>query len=156
MPDAPLDAIDIVSLTVWADEQRIHATFARLCREDPVHWTEPLHRPFWPVTRHADIIEVEWPHERFSNAPRLTVMPIAWEEKVKAMTGGNRHILCMLVDTGEGAHGAARALSELLPRLDFMERAGPAGRLAAISSAASRVSRSATRFIDAERLPCRC
>jgi hypothetical protein len=113
MPDESLDAIDIVSPTVWADEQRIHAAFARLRRDDPIHWTEaPLHRPFWAVTRHADILEIERQHDKFLNAPRLTIMPIAWEEKVKAMTGGNRYILRMLVDMDEPEHQKFRALTQ--------------------------------------------
>jgi hypothetical protein len=113
MGEQPLDTIDIVSPELWADEERIHAAFSRLRREDPVHWTEaPLHRPFWAVTRHADIIEIERQHDKFLNAPRLTIMPIAWEEKVKAMTGGNRYILRMLVDMDEPEHQKFRALTQ--------------------------------------------
>jgi len=37
-----------------------HRLFARLRREDPVHWTEPTgYRPFWTITKYADIIEIE-------------------------------------------------------------------------------------------------
>ena len=37
-----------------------HRLFARLRREDPIHWTEPTgYRPFWTVTKYADIIEIE-------------------------------------------------------------------------------------------------
>ncbi len=36
-----------------------HNTFARLRREDPLHWTEyPGGQDFWSVTRHADIVEM--------------------------------------------------------------------------------------------------
>ena len=36
-----------------------HASFARLRRDDPVHWTVPTDgmKGFWSVTRHADILE---------------------------------------------------------------------------------------------------
>ena len=47
-----------------------HRLFARLRREDPIHWTEPTgYRPFWTVTKHADIIEIERQPERFINTP---------------------------------------------------------------------------------------
>lgn len=37
-----------------------HRLFARPRREDPIHWTEPVgYRPFWTITKYADIIEIE-------------------------------------------------------------------------------------------------
>lgn len=35
-----------------------HALFEQLRRDDPVHWTEGGVRPFWSVTRHADVVAV--------------------------------------------------------------------------------------------------
>jgi cytochrome P450 len=32
-----------------------HPLWQQLRREDPVHWTEGLVRPFWSVTRYDDI-----------------------------------------------------------------------------------------------------
>ena len=55
----------------YADEDRLHEALALLRREDPVHWVEaPGYEPFWAVTRHADIMEIERNNALFLNAPR--------------------------------------------------------------------------------------
>ncbi|MEU6034582.1 cytochrome P450 [Actinomadura sp. NPDC047616] len=57
--------------TAYADDDRLHAALAVLRREAPVHWVEaPDYNPFWAVTRHADIMEIERDHRLFLNAPR--------------------------------------------------------------------------------------
>lgn len=48
-----------------------HAAFARLRREDPVHWTDHAGGGFWSVTRFADIVEV-------SRQPDLFASGTAW------------------------------------------------------------------------------
>lgn len=54
--------------TAYADPERWHAEAARLRTHDPVHLvTEPGYRPFYAVTRHADVTEVERQHDRFHN-----------------------------------------------------------------------------------------
>ena len=66
-----------------------HRLFGRLRREDPVHWTQPDgYRPFWTITKYADIIEIERQPDRFINAPRTKLLSIEFESKVKeAMSG---------------------------------------------------------------------
>jgi cytochrome P450 len=55
----------------YADEERLHEAFALLRREDPVHWVEAAgYEPFWAVTRHADIMDIERNNALFLNAPR--------------------------------------------------------------------------------------
>jgi len=55
----------------YADEDGLHEALALLRREDPVHWVEaPGYEPFWAVTRHADIMEIERNNSVFLNAPR--------------------------------------------------------------------------------------
>jgi cytochrome P450 len=55
----------------YADEARLHQALALLRREAPVSWVEaPGFDPFWAVTRHADIMEIERNHTLFHNAPR--------------------------------------------------------------------------------------
>ena len=62
--------------TAYADDERFHAACAVLRRESPVHRVEVEgFHPFWAVTRHADVMEVEKQHERFLNAPRPLLMP---------------------------------------------------------------------------------
>jgi cytochrome P450 len=55
----------------YADEARLHEALGLLRREDPVHWVEaPGFDPFWAITRHTDIMEIERNHTLFHNAPR--------------------------------------------------------------------------------------
>ncbi|MEV4258024.1 cytochrome P450, partial [Spirillospora sp. NPDC049652] len=55
----------------YADEARFHEALALLRRESPVHRVEQDgYNPFWAVTRHADVLEVERRHDLFRNAPR--------------------------------------------------------------------------------------
>src|SRR5215471_11750119 len=61
-----------------------HRLFARLRREDPIHWTESAgYRPFWTVTKYADIIEIERQADRFINTPRTKLLSIDFESKVR-------------------------------------------------------------------------
>jgi hypothetical protein len=44
---------------------------AELRHNDPVRWTEPSdYRPFWALTKHADIMEVERQSSQFIVGPR--------------------------------------------------------------------------------------
>jgi cytochrome P450 len=55
----------------YADEAGLHQALALLRRQDPVHWVEaPGFDPFWAITRHTDIMEIERNHALFHNAPR--------------------------------------------------------------------------------------
>lgn len=66
-----------------------HRLFATLRRDDPVHWTQPDgYRPFWIISKYADIIEIERQADRFINAPRTKLLSIEFESKVReAMSG---------------------------------------------------------------------
>ncbi|OWK29715.1 cytochrome P450-terp [Sphingomonas mucosissima] len=81
----------IVDPDSYAHEERYHAIFKYLRAEAPVYWCEPEgYRPFWTVSRHADIRRVEFDNETFLNDPRLTLATIADEERIMALTGGNK------------------------------------------------------------------
>jgi cytochrome P450 len=60
----------------YTDPETWHATAACLRREDPVARIEVEgFDPFWAVTRHADLIEVERQSERFLNTFHSVLMP---------------------------------------------------------------------------------
>jgi cytochrome P450 len=67
----------------YTDEDRLHPLLGLLRREAPVHWVEaPLYEPFWAITRHRGVTEIEREHDRFLNAPRTSLMPAAVEREM--------------------------------------------------------------------------
>lgn len=59
-----------------------------LRRTSPIHWTEPDdYRPFWALTRHADIMEVSRKNDVFINSRRLNLMTRGQEAAAKRATG---------------------------------------------------------------------
>lgn len=65
----------LASHELFADIDRMHGAFQRLRREDPLHWTTPPdHRPFWAVSKHADVIEVGKHPEVFIAEPKTFLL----------------------------------------------------------------------------------
>ncbi|MCE8539689.1 cytochrome P450 [Ruegeria pomeroyi] len=64
-----------------------HNTFARLRREDPLHWTEYTDgQDFWSVTRHADIAEMNKNTAVFSSARGIRMEDQSYEEYLARRT----------------------------------------------------------------------
>lgn len=103
---------EIVNPELFANEDDIHALFTRLRRESPVRWMEPRgFRPFWSVTKHADIQEVERQSEKFVNRLRTYLAPIEGEEWIKSITG-DTHLFRTLVDLDDPIHVKLRNLTQ--------------------------------------------
>jgi cytochrome P450 len=103
----------IVDPDSYAHEERYHAIFRHLREEAPVYWCEPAgYRPFWTVARHADIMRVELDTATFLNDPRLTLSPIADEEKVREITGGSDKLTRNLVSMDNPDHRHFRAMTQ--------------------------------------------
>ena len=80
---------DVVEPAQYSDELRLHQMLAELRHSDPVRWTAPSeYRPFWALTKHADIMEVERQSSQFIVGPRNRSVTIEEEERVRAKTGG--------------------------------------------------------------------
>ena len=63
----PLDAIDVSDPQIYQDD-RWYPLFARLRREDPVHYCpESRYGPYWAVTKYKDIMAVEVNHQVYSS-----------------------------------------------------------------------------------------
>ena len=63
----PLDKIDVSDPKGFRDDT-VGELFARLRREDPVHYcAESAYGPYWSVTRYKDIMQVEVNHTVFSS-----------------------------------------------------------------------------------------
>ncbi|MEO0031522.1 MAG: hypothetical protein RIS94_1280 [Pseudomonadota bacterium] len=111
--NAPAIQIDdaIVDPRTYGDERRYHDLFAHLRHEDPVHWAEPTQfRPFWAVTRHADILSVELNAANFRNAPRQFLLTIEDEQMLLEQTGST-NLARNLVAMDDPDHKAYRALT---------------------------------------------
>jgi cytochrome P450 len=55
----------------YADEPKLHAALTHLRANAPVSWVEvPNYRPFWAITKHADIMDIERDNVLFTNWPR--------------------------------------------------------------------------------------
>lgn len=111
-PTLPADIDEIiVDPRTYGDEHAYHRAFAALRQADPVHWTQPRDfRPFWAVTRHADIMAVESDSRTFLNDPRQFLVTIADEEMLFERTG-SRNFARNLVAMDDPDHRAFRALT---------------------------------------------
>ena len=88
MQDSLVDEA-IASHKTYGSLEGQHALFSMLRRDDPVHWTEPNgHRPFWTISKHRDVMEIEKQNDKFINAPRTKLLSIDFESKVKEAMGG--------------------------------------------------------------------
>lgn len=110
----------IVDPKAYADGDRIDQAFAQLRREAPLAVAQPDgFDPFWVVTRHADILEVERQNELFHNGDRATVVTtIQADKKVREMMGGSPHLVRSLVQMDNPDHFAYRKITQgaLLPQ----------------------------------------
>jgi cytochrome P450 len=111
----PQDIADtIVDPKAYADGKRVDEAFAWLRREAPLAVVQPTgFRPFWAVTRFADIQEVERRNDDFHNGDTFTTLtPIVTGEKVLEMTGGSPHLVRSLVQMDNPDHFAYRRLTQ--------------------------------------------
>lgn len=94
--------------TAYADDRRLHTALSALRREDPVHRVDPLpaFNPFWAVTRHADVLEVERQHETFINEPRPILVSAAQDR----YTAEHGRMLRTLVHLDDPEHKALRSV----------------------------------------------
>lgn len=121
--------------SAYADEPSLYEAFALLRRESPVHLvTHPTGEvnPFWAITKHADILEIELHNNIFINEPR-PVLGLAEGDRKNAEEG---HLLRTLIHVDDPEHRELRGVTSewFLPKnLAKLE-----GRLAEL----------ATRYVD--------
>jgi cytochrome P450 len=123
----------IVDEALHADPGAYHALLTELRETDPVCWVEPdEYAPFWIVSRHADIQEVELAKDVFVNAPRSLLRRKTLDAQIEKLTGGRPFLLNTLVNMDGAEHLGHRKLTQAW----FMP-----GRLKAIETALRGYSR---------------
>jgi cytochrome P450 len=72
----PPGQLDVISAARYGTEGYPHDAWTRLRREAPVCWMEPPnYRPFWAITKHADITEISKQPDKFRSAGRFVLFP---------------------------------------------------------------------------------
>ena len=103
---------EIANPKLYGDQERLQAFYAWLRAEHPVARADPPgFRPFWVVSRHADIREIERQPEIFHAGPRSTLMPEAVEQANIQFFGLEAGIYSLVVIDGE-RHQELRGLTQ--------------------------------------------
>ena len=89
----------------YTDEPKLHAALAHLRANTPVSWVEvPNYRPFWAITRHSDIMNIERDDALFTNWPR-PVLTTAEGDELQAAAG-----VRTLIHLDDPQHRVVRAI----------------------------------------------
>jgi cytochrome P450 len=89
----------------YADEPKLHAALTHLRTNAPVSWVEvPSYEPFWAITKHADIMDVERANDVFTNYPR-PVLVTAEDDARQAAVG-----VRTLIHMDDPQHRGVRAI----------------------------------------------
>ena len=92
----------------FTSEDFFHGVTTRLRHEDPVHWVEhPDVNPFYVLTKHADVLDVELHPTEFLNAPRA----ILGDKKADEMRAMQGHLVKSLVQMDDPEHRLHRNLT---------------------------------------------
>jgi cytochrome P450 len=65
----------------YTDERRLHAALTRLRAGAPVSWVDvPNYKPFWAITKYADVMDIERDNTLFTNWPRPVLATLQGDE----------------------------------------------------------------------------
>jgi cytochrome P450 len=71
--------------TAYRDEARLHTALTSLRAHEPVAWVDNApYRPFWAITKHADIMAIERENNLFVSGPRPLLIPADAEDLLQA------------------------------------------------------------------------
>ncbi len=114
----------------YANDEYFHRACDLLRAEQPVVWVEAEGvYPFWAITKHADVLEIEARPGTFTNAPRPVLVPKE-DDDAAAQNGNPLRTLIYMDDPDHRAYRAITAewfLPKSMARLD--------GRLAELAKA---------------------
>jgi cytochrome P450 len=108
-PMTPSEAGQVfVTPAAYADDEWFHRACAVLRREDPVHLVEHADfAPFWVLTKHADVLEVELHPQEFRNAPR----PVLQNHEADQRYAEQGDLLRTLIHMDDPDHRVFRAMT---------------------------------------------
>ena len=96
----------------YASPTNVDAVFAQLRRESPVHWTEPEgYRPFWTVSKHADVKAISRQPALFLNGPRAVLVSTVVQDLLRARAKSGPHIIRSMIRIDDPDHTALRAIT---------------------------------------------
>ncbi len=89
MSPSELPNAAIADPRTFTDPAALHGLLARIRQTDPLPFIEaPDYAPFWLVSRHSDILEIERNAAKFINEPRQALLPLSYEKQMRAAAGG--------------------------------------------------------------------
>lgn len=117
-----------------------HAAAAKLRAEDPIHWVDSEKAyPFYVISRHADVHEIEMHHTEFINEPRSVLSTREGDDAREAMGG---HIVKSLISMDGDEHKAHR---------DLVARWFRPGNLKKVNARVDQLAQEAVqRMVDAD------
>ena len=102
----------VISPAGHADDTRVQTAFRLLRDHAPVYRVDiPGIRPFWAITRYADLVAIERPGAPFSAAPRTVLSSEIGEAGLRQISG-KREIVRGLTHMDPPDHAAYRALAQ--------------------------------------------
>jgi cytochrome P450 len=125
--------------TAYADDARLHAALTHLRANNPVAWVDnPPYRPFWAITKHADIMAIERANDLFLSEPRPLLATAEADEVLKAQQDAGIGIRT-LIHMDDPHHRRVRAIGA-----DWF-------RPKAMRNLKVRVDKLARRYVDTMR-----
>jgi cytochrome P450 len=96
--------------SAYADEPRLHAALGHLRSHAPVAWVDKApYRPFWAITKHADIMEIERAHALWINEPRPLLATAASDDLAQAQLQAGMGVRT-LIHMDDPLHRVVRAI----------------------------------------------
>lgn len=94
----------------YTDEPRLHNALTHLRTHAPVSWVDrPPFRPFWAITKHADVMEIERANDLFLSAPRPLLAPAEADDLAQSLLNAGMG-LRTLVHMDDPEHRVVRAI----------------------------------------------
>ncbi|WP_101948329.1 cytochrome P450 [Mycobacterium sp. 3519A] len=94
----------------YADDARLHAALTHLRANNPVAWVDnPPYRPFWAITKHADIMAIERNNELWLSEPRPLLARAEADDVLKAQQEAGMGIRT-LIHMDDPHHRKVRAI----------------------------------------------